>query len=224
MTFPYYVAGISITLHLFGFLTILYISRNVQISSSMTSVFHATLCTIMIFSVVLIYIENNYVDTEILKIMGGISTGYFSTDVVTLILTNEFTKSERIEYIIHHMIAFGMIYVVTMTEINCDILLMLTPITEISSLLTNAYILLVYFFPEYKTIQLINGVLMVITFVITRYVLIPFGYYYDFGRIHESYYSATIINMIFMPFMILNIFWGNKIFNNIKIFLETHKQ
>lgn len=223
MTYPYYVAVISTTIHFIVFMSILLVTQNVKISSSITSVVHATLSSIMTFSVFLIYIENNYVDRDILKVMGGISAGYFSTDFIALLFTKDFSKSERIEYIIHHIIAFSMIYVVTSTSINCEILIMLTPFTEVSSLLANSYILLAHFLPEYTRLQLFTGIMMIITFVLTRFILVPYGYYYDYAHIYESVDNAFIINSIFVPFMILNIYWCDKIFDNIKIFLELRK-
>jgi hypothetical protein len=213
--FPYLVAAISLLIHTTVFGVGKYITKNSKVSSSFASITHAMLVIPITLCALIEYYEDEYVNTSFLTTIAGISTGYFLTDSITVLISSKFTKKERVAFILHHIIAFVMIYVVVFSGITCHRLTLLTLLCEISSMFANFHLLLTHYMKDYRKLRFINGLIMTLSFAITRLVIIPIGYYLEFDCIFDSLYTACMINIIYVPFTILNLYWTKEMIKGI---------
>lgn len=182
-------------------------TKNTKISAGHASICHA-LTIVPLTGVALIeYFEDGIINTKLLEKMAGISTGYYIMDSFNLLLSKEFKPAERIAYSIHHGLAFLMVYMITHSWLECELITLVTLTAELSTLFVNFHQQISHFAKDQHRLRFVNGLFMIATFILTRFVFIPAAYYYDMNCIFGSWKNIIVVNMVHVPFLLLNSYW-----------------
>lgn len=165
-----------------------------------------------------------------------LSLSYFSIDLIfgvlmtpTLVETTErsrsasnelrISRSEKILEILHHILAIcvAILYLhVPELYIYPTFLLMSeipVPFINIGYVLRDQY-------KEWNILNVINGIALLVTFVIFRVILIPYGYYLDYANIHDNVTTGRLIDLSTIIIILMNTFWTYKIIGMISRYLS----
>lgn len=220
MTFPVHIACVSIPFFTLLFACSRYKTQSTKISSSHASITHAIVTIYLSGELLRRYFMDNNFDRELTATMSGISFGYYMMDFVSLAVSKEYNWKQRCAYFTHHILALVMIYIISIPvqvfpvvryHIECELVILALITTEVSSLFANFHEQISHYAKTNYRLRFINGLCMLFTFVITRFIFVPVAYYMDRACIFDSVESSRFVNMIVIPFTLLNSYWLNAI-------------